>query len=106
MDMNEAQSKALERGLNDATALSQDEWRGVALAMMAQCQPWYEELERLRAAAEGLEAKLAECRDLAQQRVDKLFREEGTEWIAHEDEGRRQGYNGAMILGRELGLWK
>lgn len=61
MDMNEAQSKALERGLNDATALSQDEWRGVALAMMAQCQPWYEELERLRAALEEMKASPDPC---------------------------------------------
>lgn len=78
MDMNETQSKALERGLNDATALSQDEWRGVALAMMAQCQPWYEELERLRAAAELVQVAL-ENNHMAMV---------------------------VLVYGRELGLWK
>ena len=99
MDMNETQSKALERGLNDATALSQDEWRGVALAMMAQCQPWYEELERLRAAVEGLHRELTESRNGDASEVDNGL---GSTLFAM----RAMAYQRALNLGRELGLWK
>lgn len=105
MDMNEAQSKTLERGLNDATALSQDEWRGVALAMIAQCQPWYEELERLRTAADGLNSWLGTRRDDTLARSDEMFGEIGsTEYQFHG--GQAMAFNEAKIKGIELGLWK
>lgn len=102
MDMNEAQSKALERGLNDATALSQDEWRGVALAMMAQCQPWYEELERLRGAADSFRSYL----DLLGDRHNELA--DRSESARHRDAyiAIAGAIAGIEAQGRTLGLWK
>lgn len=95
-----------QKEIEDIRSWRRGEWVADITEIESMVYGLVDELDRLRGAAEKLEAKLVECRELAQQRVDKLFREEGTEWMAHEDEGRRQGYNGAIIVGRELGLFK
>lgn len=62
------------------------------------------EVDRLRAAADGLNSWLGTRRDVTLARSDEMFNEAGTEYQFHG--GQAMAFNEAKRKGHELGLWE